>query len=392
MRKHWLFASFIVLLLSVGMLVVPAAAQEGQPPVSPQGLTMFTTYPSQVIGLGESVTFDLKFRTDEEPEIVTLETASLPDGWKVTFRGGGKTIQSVYVQPDETVSVNMRVELPEGVQAGVYDFRVIAQGEKDKAEMPLTVIIKEKLPPKLQFKVDLPTLRGTPSTTFRYSVVLKNEGDEDTTVNLIADGGNSFLMHIKYAGKEITSLPIEAGSSKTLSVEAEPVGDIAAGEYPFTLKAQSDTAETTVALTAQVTGRPDLQVTTPEGVLSAQATAGKETPLKIVIRNNGSAPARDVELTSSNPSGWKVTFDPARISEIPVGNETEVTVTILPAEQALAGDYVLTLRAKPADASTASADFRITVTTSTLWGLVGVVLIAVAVGVVGMAVSRFGRR
>jgi len=32
------------------------------------------------------------------------------------------------------------------------------------------------------------------------------------------------------------------------------------------------------------------------------------------------------------------------------------------------------------------------VQTSTLWGLVGVVLIAVAVGVVGFAVSRFGRR
>ncbi len=392
MRKHWLFAAFIVLLLSVGMTVMPAAAQEAQPPAAPQGLSMFTTYPSQVVGLGEHVTFDLKLTTDKDAEIVTLETAGLPDGWKATFRGGGKTIQSVYVRPDGEVSASLRLELPEDVQAGTYDFKVIAQGEKDKAEIPLTVIVKEKLPPKLQFKVDLPTLRGTPSTTFRYSVVLRNDGDEDTTVNLIADTAANFLLHIKYAGKEITSLPIEAGSSKTLSVEAEPLGDIAAGEYPFMLKAQGDTAEASVTLTAQVTGRPDLKITTPEGVLSAQATAGKETPIKIVIRNDGSAPAQDIELSSSNPTGWKVTFEPDRIAEIAVGEEADVTATVLPAEKALAGDYVLTLRAKPADASTASADFRITVTTSTLWGLVGVALIAIAVLVVGMAVSRFGRR
>jgi uncharacterized membrane protein len=52
---------------------------------------------------------------------------------------------------------------------------------------------------------------------------------------------------------------------------------------------------------------------------------------------------------------------------------------------------MLTLRASAGSAQT-SADYRVTVQTSTLWGLVGVALIAVAVGAVGFAVSRFGRR
>ena len=52
----------------------------------------------------------------------------------------------------------------------------------------------------------------------------------------------------------------------------------------------------------------------------------------------------------------------------------------------------MTIRAKPAEGGSESADFRITVRTSTLWGVVGIALIAVAVAVVAAAVFRFGRR
>ena len=97
-------------------------------------------------------------------------------------------------------------------------------------------------------------------------------------------------------------------------------------------------------------------------------------------------------MSSSAPSGWKITFEPQKIAEIPVGQEVQVTANLTPAEKALAGDYIVTVRAKPSGGANASADFRITLVTSTLWGLVGVALIAVAVLVVGMAVSRFGRR
>jgi len=53
---------------------------------------------------------------------------------------------------------------------------------------------------------------------------------------------------------------------------------------------------------------------------------------------------------------------------------------------------MVTFRAQPEGGSHESAEYRVTVRTSTLWGLVGVGLIAVAVVVVGAAVTRFGRR
>ena len=80
------------------------------------------------------------------------------------------------------------------------------------------------------------------------------------------------------------------------------------------------------------------------------------------------------------------------IDEIPAGNQVQVTANLTPADKAVAGDYIVTVNAHPVNGTAKSADFRITVSTSTLWGVAGIALIAIAVGVVGMAVTRFGRR
>jgi uncharacterized membrane protein len=87
-----------------------------------------------------------------------------------------------------------------------------------------------------------------------------------------------------------------------------------------------------------------------------------------------------------------VEFEPEQIPEVPAGQQVEVTARVTPPEQAVAGDYMITFRARPEDGSTESVEYRVTVRTSTIWGVVGVGLIAVAVAVVALAVMRFGRR
>jgi uncharacterized membrane protein len=97
-------------------------------------------------------------------------------------------------------------------------------------------------------------------------------------------------------------------------------------------------------------------------------------------------------MSATKPSGWSIEFDPKEIDEIPAGDQAEVTAKIRPAAKAVAGDYMVTIRASAEGGTSDSTDFRITVLTSTLWGVVGIALIAVAVGVVALAVLRFGRR
>jgi uncharacterized membrane protein len=111
----------------------------------------------------------------------------------------------------------------------------------------------------------------------------------------------------------------------------------------------------------------------------------------VVVTNIGTAPADNIELSGSTPSGWKITFDPKTVDRLAPNANKEVQALITPTEKAIAGDYVTTIRASTRG-ETASTTFRVTVTTSTIWGIAGVGIIGVALLVMVGAVARFGRR
>jgi len=391
MRRIWTIGLLVTLVLLTAVST-PVLAQGDQPQDDPLGLTIFARYPAQETAIGENVTFDLTLRAGTSPQTVHLDIQNLPEDWTATFKGGGRVIRAAYVEPDDDTSVKLRVEPPSDVPPGDYRFSVIAQGENEKVELPLELIVKEKLPPSLEFDVELPTLKGTPTTTFRYNATLRNKGDEDLSVNLVADAPPEFQVNFKLTGKEVANIPIAANGSKRLDIEVKAFAEVPAGTYQIDVLAQGGEAQATTTLIAEVTGQPKLTITAPDGRLSGRAYAGKKTPLKLIVQNTGSAPARNIELSASSPSGWSVEFEPKQIAAISSDQQVEVTANIQPAEKAVAGDYIVTIRARPEGGVSESAEFRITVLTSTLWGVVGVALIAVAVAVVGLAVMRFGRR
>jgi uncharacterized membrane protein len=394
MRRILIPTTLILFALLLVGLVNPVAAQEGSttPEPTPWPLTLFTNYPSQVVGIGETVNIPLILRGGRKPQVVQLETVKAPEGWTVTFRGGGKIVKSAFVDPVEDTDVDLRLEQPKDVQPGDYTFTLRAKGEGEQSELTIQITIQEKTPPSISLTCDLPTLRGSPTQTFRYDVNLKNDGSDELSVNLSAEVNPQFQVKFRFGGQEITSLPLPAKDTKRLSVEVQPISNVSAGSYPIKLLAEAPNAQAELELVAEVTGQAEISLTAPDGRLSGQAYAGRDSSLKVIVRNNGSAPARNVQLSSSEPSGWRVSFDPQTIEQIPAGEQVEVNATIRPSEKAVAGDYIVNITARPNEGASKSAEFRITVLTSTLWGVVGIVLIAIAVGVVAIAVMRFGRR
>ncbi|MGB9673268.1 MAG: NEW3 domain-containing protein [Anaerolineales bacterium] len=392
MRRIFLTLSIIVLSLFFITAVSPVVAQEATPTPTPGPLTFFTDFPSQVVGLGETVSIDATLRGGKAPQVVQLETVTVPQGWTVTFRGQGKIIKSAFVQPSNDSNIEIRLEPPKDEKSGDYTFVVRAKGETEQSELTIQLTVQEKLPPSISLSCDLPTLTGSPTTTFRYNVTLKNDGSDEPSVNLTANAPDAFQVKFRLAGQEITNLPLPSKDVKNLSIEVSPVADVAAGTYPIKIIAQGSEASAELDLTAEVTGQASLTVTAPDGRLSGQAYAGKDSSIKVTIRNDGSAPARGIELSASEPSGWTVTFDPTKIDEIGPNQQVDVTAHIRPGDKAVAGDYMVDITAKPSEGASKTAEFRITVLTSTLWGIVGVILIAIAVGVVALAVMRFGRR
>jgi uncharacterized repeat protein (TIGR01451 family) len=393
MKRSFHLKTILALALILS-LVLPgtAIAQEETPVAADPELRLTTTYPSQVAELGESVTIRLNLQAIGASQTVQLEMDEIPEGWSATFRGGGRIIYAVHVSTEATESFDLRLDPPAGVEPGTYNFVVLARGQSLRAELPISLTIQERVPASLTFETDLPTIIGSPSTTFRYNATLKNEGDEELTVNLSADVPLGFLARFKVAGQETSSFPLGADESKNVVIELEPVVEVAAGSYPVTVFANSGEVQAVLNLNAEVTGQHNLSVSGLDGRLSGRAVAGEETTLQIVVSNTGTAAAQGVEMSATAPNGWTITFDPEVIAEIPAGQQVEVTAMLKPADQAIAGDYIVTVRARPAEGANKTTDFRITVSTSTLWGVIGLALIAVAVGVVAIAVMRFGRR
>lgn len=392
--KRYLSYTFLITFMLLLVSARSATAQEGttatavdQPPLS-----LFTPYPSQTIGPDDAISIPLTLRVGSQAQVVALSIKEMPENWVASFKGGSHLINSAYVEPGKESNVDLKLTAPTDVQAGTYTFTVMAAGERTQAEFPVTLTIADKLPPRLTMSLDLPTLRGRPNTTFHYNATLKNEGDEGLSVDLTGEVPPGFSITFKSSGQEVTNIPVEANTSKTVNIDVTPLVEVPANEYSVAVHAQANELQADATLTAEVIGESSVTLTTPDGRLSGPLQAGDDSPVTLLLENTGSAPATNIQLTSSQPTGWKVDFSPKTVNQIEPNSQVEVVATVHPSDNAIAGDYVLTFRAQPKDSGTKSVEYRATVRTSTLWGIGGVVLIAVAIGVVGLAVSRFGRR
>jgi uncharacterized membrane protein len=328
------------------------------------------------------------------PEALDLKVTEKPTDWKLDILGGGQVVAAAMPAINESVTLTLRLDVPANTPAGTYPVTVVAKGADSNAVLKLAITVSGDVAAKLSMKTRLPALRGTPKSSFEYTFTVSNDSGKDLVVRFAAEAPKGFQPAFTeaYGSNEINQIPIEAGQTKDIKVRIGLPRDVAAGDYTVRVRATAENVTAESPVTLQITGSPSLKVSGRDGRLSGAAEAGADSPVVMVVSNDGSAVAEDVELTGSMPSGWKVEFDPKLIDKLPPGEKKEVTARITPTAKALAGDYIATLRAAAKAGDSATADFRISVTTSTLWGIVGVAVIAVALLVLVGAVARFGRR
>src|SRR5207244_7753432 len=101
-----------------------------------------TPFLSQSAQVGDTITLTLTVKNfGLPPPTVSLRVASAPPGWKATFLGGGRVVESVFVDPDQENTVTLRLEPPKGVRGGDYRFQLAAAGQKASATLPATMTL-----------------------------------------------------------------------------------------------------------------------------------------------------------------------------------------------------------------------------------------------------------
>ncbi len=376
------------------LLIAPVAhaADEHEPNI--KGLYLMTDYPAVTIRPGTTSNIPLRLQNyGLAPDRYQLSVTGVPSGWTATILGGGQPVAAAMPAPDKDVSLQLRLDVPANSKLDGETLTVKAEGQGNQASLPIQVALAKELPAKLSVKAQLPSLRGSPKSNFEYTLSIKNDSGRDVTASFEAQAPENFETSFTeaYGTQELSSIPIPAGQSKDIKLKVRPPSTIDAGHFPVsvTVKAEDATAKTELAL--DVVGQPRLQVAGRDGLLSARAVAAKQTSIPVVVTNTGSAPAENVKLSASSPSGWKVTFNPESIDRLVPGKDTEVQALVTPSDKSLAGDYMVSVNANSRGES-ASSQFRITVNTSTVWGMVGAGVIGVALLLMLGAVARFGRR
>ncbi len=382
------------LLFAAAAAVAAPIARAEDAPKDVKGLYLLSDYPAVTLRPGETSTVNLKLHNyDLAPERLSLSVAGVPTGWTATLMGAGQPVAAAMPATNTSVSLELRLDVPKTAAIGTQTLTVTASGGATKAELPVEVTLAKDLPAKLTLTPQLPELRGTSKSSFEYQLGIKNDSGKKITVSLSAQAPQNFdaTFTENYGSQELNAVPIDAGQTKDVKLKVRPPNTAAAGNYKVVARVAAEDASATADLALDISGQPKLDISGREGLVSTHASAGKETSVPVVIANSGTAPADNVELSGSAPSGWKVTFDPKSVEHIAPNETKEVQALITPTEKAIAGDYVTTIRASTRGES-ASTTFRVTVTTSTMWGIAGVGIIGVALLVMVGAVARFGRR
>lgn len=371
---------------------VPAYAAES-------GIDMSTDYPGIMAKAGETINFPLDFLSlDGEGYDIALSAVSLPEEWNGYFKGGNSQISKIHVngtadgETDSPASFSLTV--PDDAEEGVYQVELKADaGSGNTDTLGLEITVNEEETGQSNFTSEYPEQQGAAGTTFNFDTTIVNNRGTNQSYSLSAETPQGWQVTFTPSddSSNVASMEVEAGSSKGLKVTVTPPENVEKGDYTIPCTAVSSSDKLSTELKVSITGTYDVDLSTPNGLLSFDAYANKESSVTLSVTNSGNVELNNLNLTSSAPTDWEVAFSESTIDTLEPGATKEITATVKPGDNAITGDYVTTVTISNENTS-ASADFRVSVKTSTTWGIAAAGIIVVLLAGLGFIFKKYGRR
>jgi len=377
-------------LAAIGLLLSSTLAFA--PTVAAAGPTLTTPYPSVKVAAGAKVSFEIAVLAAAN-EQVALSVSGTPKDWTATLRGGGYVVNGVQADPTGKATVTLEVVVPNSAPDGITNLSVSGTAAGTRSVLPVAVEVSASVAGDITLTSDVPSLKGASGTTFTFNLTLRNGSAQDQTFAVNAIGPDGWEVTSTLTGQsQAASAVVQATGSAAVSVAAKPPTDVAPGTYPIDLRATVGDRTIDAQLSVEITGTNALTLTTPDERLSNSGSAGSSITQQLVVRNDGTQPLQQVIVSAQAPTDWTVTFSPsATIATIAAKQETTITATIVPSNDAIAGDYVVTYNATTTGAN-GTVDIRMTIETSPLFGFVGLALIALVLFGLWWVFQKYGRR
>jgi len=365
-------------------------------------VTLAVEYPGIEVTQGQNINMNIILHNrGKQDENVQVWLSRVPKGWNAQIKTYQYNIRAVNVPASKDKSLNFEAKPPEKIKPGNYLFRVEAKTDDGKFMMAqnISVLVKAAEQVKQEKKgvklnTSYPVLEGPVKGKFEFSIDVQSELDNDAVFDLIAQGPEGWDIRFKpaYESKYISSLQLKAGQSSKISVEVNPVSMAVPGEYPIGIRAQTGKVMGETSLKVVLTGSYELKVGTTSGLLSLDARPGKPANVSLYVKNTGTAMNNNITFMSFKPENWKVEFKPDRIDTLEPDELKQIEVIITPYDEALVGDYSVSLEARGEKDTSDSKEFRVTVKASSTWGWIGIAIIIVVIGGLVVLFRFVGRR
>jgi uncharacterized membrane protein len=397
------------LLCAAGVSSPGTAAEKAEQsaPESKESFNFILPFKDLTVGQGQEVTMDTEVVNRRRfPVEVSLALDGVPKGWDINFnsRYPSYPIRSVMVAASDqstskSTTVEFKAKVPENTKPGTYQIKVTAKDLNGPTQYVETInfrITSKKVETGgLKLTSQYPVLSATSGQTLKFTVDLKNETNKPLTTSLIAQPPPGWTVRFKpqFGDQQISSIQLKENGSETLSVEIDPAARADSKEYPLSVIARAGGFEASTNVKVTLKGVPDLRMVTRDQTLNTSISAGTKATVDIFVGNVGSAPVRNLNLLASKkPEKWTVEFRPDKIDVINPGDVREIKAEILAPARTIAGDYMLTFTPNAAEGAPKPVDFRVTVSTPTIWGWIGFGIVGLVV--IGLAVVffRLGRR
>jgi uncharacterized membrane protein len=239
-----------------------------------------------------------------------------------------------------------------------------------------------------------PILRGPIGNIFEFELDIRNRTGIESSFTMSAEAPIEWLVEFTPAfgeSKRISSVSMTNNGNERVKVTVAPPGTANEGEYPIIITVANEHVQNATTLMLTLTGKGIATLSTANGLLNVDATAGEPTPIVFRIGNTGTAELRNLQLTAVAPDEWTVQFQLNPIPLLPPNNIIDIETMVVPSPSALPGDYLVKLRAASTETE-ASLDVRVTVGRSTIWGWVGIIIVIVVLGGLVALFWRLGRR
>lgn len=403
----------LVLVLSSLTFAAPAFAQDAADVALDSPIRSLLLAPAET-----RIDLDVDlFNFADQRRIVKFELIDRPADWDIDIWNAffDFRISELVVEPTELTPgqrPRMRVRLPDPrPEPGDYSFTLILTDAENSAieydRATFTIGVPEGVvedPGAVEASADFPVLRGPANSSYEFEVIIKNATKSNNSFTLsgnVVDADSQVLQGWEVGftpafgeQKLISSVAVRAAIDERVNVQVRTPLFVDPGDYfiPVSVDSDDETLSTGIVLILQITGKGELLTSTASGRVSMDATAGEPARNTLRFTNYGSADLLNVAITADAPPLWAITFpDGATIDKIEPGLQQDWFVDIKAPDDAIPGDYEIVLRATAQDALD-TVTIRVTVSQSTIWGWLGIVLvIAVLGGLIGLF-WRLGRR